>query len=137
MGGGAPSRDGENGMRGIWSRSEVTERGRMFLAASVGEMTVKEACLKLGITRQRFYELEDRAVAGYLRALEPKPPGRPPKPGDPTAALARQVADLKRENQKLWMYVKVLRRLAGIEDEEKKRRRGPKADRRGGKADDR
>lgn len=124
-------------MREIWTRSETTERGRIFLAASVGEMSVKEACRKLGITRQRFYELEDRAVAGFLLALSPRPPGRPPKPGDPTAGLAREIADLKRENQKLWMYVKVLRRLAGIEDAEKKRRRRAKAGRRGGQADDR
>jgi hypothetical protein len=114
-------------MRKTWSRSDVTERGRIFLAASVGEVSVKEACKKLGITRQRFYELEDRAVAGFLQALLPKPPGRPPKPGDPTAELKRQVAELRRENQKLWMYIKVLRRLAGIEDQKKKRRRGSKA----------
>lgn len=124
-------------MREIWSRSDLTQRGRVFLAASVGEMSVTEACRKLGMTRQRFYELEDRAVAGYLQALLPKPAGRPARPGDPTAALLREIEELKRENQKLWMYVKVLRRLAGIEDGGKKGRRSEKKDRRGGEAHDR
>ena len=53
-------------MREIWTRKDVTERSRLFLAASVGELSVTEACQKLGITRQRFYELEDRAVAGFF-----------------------------------------------------------------------
>src|SRR5438105_14718071 len=37
-------------MREIWTRKDLTERTRMFLAASVGEMSVTEACQKLGIT---------------------------------------------------------------------------------------
>jgi hypothetical protein len=124
-------------MRSIWSRAEATERGRLFLAASVGELSVTEACAKLGITRQRFYELEDRAVAGFLRALEPKPAGRPARPADSAAPLMKKIEHLKKENQKLWLYVKVLRKLAGIEDRGEKRDRSAKADRRGGQTHDR
>jgi hypothetical protein len=124
-------------VRKVWSRAELTERGRLFLAASVGEMPVAEACQKLGITRQRFYELEDRAVAGFLGALEPRPAGRPPKAQDPTAPLQRELHEVRKENQRLWLYVKVLRKLAGIEERgEKGGRRSkvlqprPKADHR-------
>lgn len=124
-------------MRSTWSRARATERGRIFLAASVGEMPVTEACEKLGITRQRFYELEERAVDGFLRALEPKPSGRPSKPTDPAAPWQKKIEHLEKENQKLWLYVKVLRKLAGIEDRGEKRRRSAKAGRRGGQADDR
>ena len=124
-------------MREIWTRSDMTERARIFLAASVGELSVQEACGKLGISRQRFYELEDRAVAGYLRELAPKPAGRPTKPRDPTVALAREVEKLKQENGRLWLYIKVLQRLAGIESVEKKRRRSPKRAQPGGKTHDR
>lgn len=107
-------------MRQGWSRAEMNERARVFLAASVGEIQVTEACEKLGMTRQRFYELEDRAIEGFLEALEPKPPGRPPKEPDPTAPLLAKIESLEKENKKLWLYVKVLRRMAGIEDKEKK-----------------
>ncbi len=124
-------------MREIWSRADVTERCRVFLAASVGEMTVEEACEKLGISRQRFYELEDRAVGGYLTALAPKKPGRPRKAVDPTVPLARRVAELERENKKLGLYIKVLRKLAGIEEGGKKAGRRPRSAGRGGEADDR
>lgn len=123
-------------MGDVRKRSDLSERAKIFLAASVGEISVTDACLKLGITRQRFYELEERAVSGYARELEPKPPGRPPKLVDPTAELGREIDGLKRENQKLWKYVQVLRHLAGIEDEGKKRRR-KKTDRDRGEANDR
>jgi len=124
-------------MREIWTRSDLTERARIFLLASVGELSVSEACEKLGLSRQRFYELEDRSIAGYLRELAPKPAGRPPKPTDPTATLAREVDRLKRENGRLWLYIKVLQRLAGIESVEKKRKRSPKSPGPGGKTRDR
>ena len=109
-------------MRSIWSRAEVTERGRIFLAASVGEMPVTEACDKLGITRQRFYELEERAVEGFLLALVPKPAGRPAKAADPTIPLVKKLEEMEKENQKLWLYVKVLRKLSGIEEREVKKK---------------
>ena len=124
-------------MREIWSRADVTERGRIFLAASVGEMSVTEACQRLGISRQRFYELEDRAVGDFLRSLQPKRAGRPAKAVDPGAALAREIDSLRKENKKLWLYVKVLRKLAGIEERGKKAGRGAKASGRGGETHDR
>lgn len=121
-------------MRKVWSRRERDERGRIFLAASVGEIAVTEACRRLGITRQRYYELEDRAVAGFLEALEPKPPGRPRKDRDPTVPLIARMEQMQKENRRLWLYVKVLRRMAGIEDRGKKRGRIAKGSAKGGQA---
>jgi hypothetical protein len=96
------------------------ERGRLFLAASVGEITVTEACRKLGISRQRFYELEDRAVRAFLEALEPKAAGRPRKKKDSKAKEKGRIEELEKENQRLWLYIKALRGLAGIEERGKK-----------------
>jgi hypothetical protein len=122
-------------MREIWTRKDLTDRSRIFLAASVGEIPVTEACQKLGITRQRFYELEDRAVIGFLEALAPKKAGRPKKNTDPTTQIRQELEDLRRENKKLWLYIKVLQKLAGIPDRGKKpgRRKAPTG--RGGEAD--
>jgi hypothetical protein len=103
------------------SRVKLNDRARIFLSASVGEIHVVKACEELGISRQRFYELEDRALEAFLEAIEPKPAGRPPKEPDPTAPLQKQIEKLERENEKLWLYVKALRQMAGIEGEEKKR----------------
>ena len=124
-------------MRGIWSRADVNERGRIFLSASVGEISVAEACGKLGISRQRFHKLEDRAVEGFLRELAPKAPGRPPRVQDPSAALARRIEEMERENRKLWIYIQVLRKLAGIGNRGKKSGSGRKSTRCGGEAHDR
>jgi hypothetical protein len=99
---------------------------------------VSDACGKLGLSRQRFYELEDRAVAGYLRELAPRPAGRPSKPRDPTAALRSEIEKLRKEKERLWLYIRVLQRLAGIRgDEEKKRRNAARAARRRGETRDR
>jgi hypothetical protein len=122
-------------MRDIWKRKDLAERSRLFLAASIGEISVLEACEKLGISRQRFYELEDRAVAGFLEALAPRKAGRPPKTGDPLQALRGELEALKGENKKLWLYIKVLQRLAGIEPGGKKP--GRRAAERGREAHDR
>ncbi len=103
------------------SSVQLHERARIFLSASVGEIPVVKACEQLGISRPRFYELEERALQAFLEALEPKPAGRPPKEPDPTEPLQRQIEKLEKENKKLWLYIKALRQLAGIEDEEKKR----------------
>lgn len=123
-------------MREIWTRKDLTDRSRIFLAASVGEIPVTEACQKLGITRQRFYELEDRAVLGFLEALAPKKAGRPRKNTDPTTQIREELEDLRRENKKLWLYIKVLQKLAGISDRGKKPGRGKATAGRRGEADD-
>src|SRR5262245_58029864 len=119
-------------MREIWTRKDLTERSRIFLAASIGEIPVTEACQKLGITRQRFYELEDRAVLGFLDALVPKKAGRPRKHVDPTIQIRQELEELRRENKKLWLYIKVLQKLAGIDTRGKKPGRPSKAAGRGG-----
>jgi hypothetical protein len=123
-------------MREIWTRKDLTERSRLFLAASIGEIPVTEACQKLGITRQRFYELEDRAVLGFLDALAPKKAGRPRKHADPAAAFRSELEELRRENKKLWLYIKVLQKLAGIQERGKKSGRSQARSRRRGEAND-
>jgi hypothetical protein len=124
-------------MREIWTRKDLTERSRIFLAASIGEIPVTEACQKLGITRQRFYELEDRAVGGFLEALAPRKAGRPRKHKDPAMEIRAELDVLRRENKKLWLYIKVLQKLAGIAERGKKPGRPTKAAGRRGQADDR
>lgn len=124
-------------MRDIWTRPDLPERARLIFAASVGELSVTEACGKLGVSRQRFYELESRAIEAFIRETAPKPAGRPPKPIDPAFALQREIGKLKSENERLWLYIKVLQRLAGIESVEKKRGAAPRTSRRRGETHDR
>lgn len=124
-------------MRSVRTRSDLTERAKVFLAAGVGEIAVTEACRQLDMTRQRFYELEDRPMAAEFRELEPKPAGRPPKAVDPRAALEKQAAVLQKEKDRLWLYIRVLQRMAGIDNPETETKRSPRRASDGDKAHDR
>ena len=108
------------------TRRKLTERAMIILQASVGEITITEACRQLNISRQRFYELEERAMEAFLNEIEPKPPGRPRKKTDPTLPLVKQIESMEKENTRLRLYIKMLKHLAGIEDRGKKRGRKAK-----------
>ena len=55
------------------------QRLRVILQTMTGEMSVKEACDLLHVSPARLAELRTMALEGALEALDPKPPGRPPK----------------------------------------------------------
>jgi len=56
---------------------EAKARLKTIIATVAGEMTVSEACGKLGISETRFYQLRDEALSGALLELEPGMAGRP------------------------------------------------------------
>ena len=63
-------------------------------------MTAVEAARTLGISRQQYYQWEQRALQALLTALEDQPTGRPPTPTDPEKeALARRVEQLEQQVQ--------------------------------------
>ena len=52
-------------------------RSRIVLQTVMGELSVHEACERLGIDRSRFARLRDDALRQYQEAFEPGSPGRP------------------------------------------------------------
>jgi hypothetical protein len=77
------------------------ERLRVFLETLHGELTVPEACGRLGLHESYFHELRHRWLQEALALLEPQPVGRPPqKPpldGSSPSELARDNARLAAE----------------------------------------
>jgi transposase len=73
------------------------ERAAFILQVRSGQLTAKQAARQLGISRQRYYQWERRALQAMLQALETKPQGRHPKPkADPVkVALQLQVRQLE------------------------------------------
>jgi hypothetical protein len=71
-------------------------RLRAVLATISGDLSVEEASALLCVSRSRFHELREEALAGALKALAPKPAGRPPAPREDPA-----VAALREENAQL------------------------------------
>ena len=63
-----------------------------------GQITVVQACEELGISRQTYYELEEKALKAMHRSLIPGEPGRPRKVVDQEKEqLKAQVKDLQKQ----------------------------------------
>jgi hypothetical protein len=65
-----------------------------------GEWTVPEAAAMLGICESRFHALRQQWLSEAVELLEPRPMGRPPRPGSDQTyppATADEVAALRRE----------------------------------------
>jgi transposase-like protein len=74
-------------------------RLRAVLETIAGDLTVEEACARLGVSASRFAQLREEALSGALRALEPRPAGRPSAPpADPEVTrLSRENAELRHD----------------------------------------
>jgi hypothetical protein len=55
------------------------ERVKVILASLSGDLTVPEACERLGMSETRFHELRRTALESMVSGIAPRPPGRPPK----------------------------------------------------------
>jgi hypothetical protein len=81
--------------------AEEKERLKAILATLAGDLTVKAACERLGVSESRFHEIRCSALEGMLHALAPRPPGRPAKERKPEEVehLEARVSWLEEELQ--------------------------------------
>lgn len=73
------------------------ERLRVFLETLHGELSVPEACGRLGLHESYFHELRHRWLQSALALLEPRPVGRPPQQPPEENPQARDNARLAAE----------------------------------------
>lgn len=66
-------------------------RLQVMLQTLAGSLAVPDACLKLGISQARFFELRATMLQAALDGLQPKPAGRPPQTTDPATERIRQL----------------------------------------------
>jgi hypothetical protein len=59
------------------------QRLEVILETIAGQLTIPEACARLGICESRFHDLRNQTLQATLNALEPRRLGRPPKPTSP------------------------------------------------------
>ena len=76
------------------------ERMKWFLQTLNGECGVGEACAAMGICESRFYDQRSEWLQAALSLLEPRSPGRPPKPEpmvlpEEAEALRQRVRELE------------------------------------------
>jgi hypothetical protein len=83
---------------GVKLGQDNTRDGRRVAAAVLevlaGMRTPGEAALALGVSVPRYYQVESRALRGFVEACEPRPRGRGP-------SLAKELTVLRQENQRL------------------------------------
>jgi transposase-like protein len=54
-------------------------RAKVVLQTLARELTVAQACARLGICEQRFYQLREEHLRDFVAGFEPGKPGRPPR----------------------------------------------------------
>ncbi|MBK7862965.1 MAG: hypothetical protein IPJ65_31020 [Archangiaceae bacterium] len=93
--------------------AEMVPRFQLVLAAISGQTPVSEAARQLNMSRNHFQTLMHRGLHGLLEAIQPQPPGRPPKPKE-QVELEQRAAKLERENEMLRARVATVDRLLGV-----------------------
>ena len=77
---------------------KARQRAALILKVRSGQLTATAAAQALGISRQAYYQWENRALQAMLTALEEQPRGRPRQQGDPKLqALEQQVEQLQKQ----------------------------------------
>ena len=80
--------------------AKARQRAEVIFKVRSGQMTATEGAQLLGISRQQYYQWEQRALQALLSAVENQPTGRPKSPTDPEKqALQRRVEQLEQEVQ--------------------------------------
>ena len=80
--------------------AKARARAEVIFQVRSGQMTAVEAARTLGISRQQYYQWEQRALQALLTALEDQPTGRPRNLTDPEKeALQRRVEQLEQQVQ--------------------------------------
>jgi hypothetical protein len=107
------------------TRLEGSEKAKqqtaLILEVFAGLRGTHEAGEAMGVTPNRYYQLEARALQGMLGALEPLPRGRRHGPKEEIARVTAENSRLQREVIRLQSLVRVAQRSLGIEMTAKKK----------------
>jgi len=88
---------GPEWVAGLDGSEQARERLRVVLEVVAGQCRVFEACERLGVSEQRFYQLREEALQGAVAALEARPAGRPRRTAVEAAVDALQTQLQQRE----------------------------------------
>jgi len=94
------------------------KRATLILQVRAGQLTAKEAARQLGLSRQRYYQWEQRALKALLHALADQPRGRPKARPDPNkSALQVRVNQLQARLRHYEQKEKVRAELKKLEEQ--------------------
>jgi len=93
---------------------EAKRSAGVLLEVLAGAMLPSEAASALGISRARYYLLESRALAGLVKACEPRPAGYVHTPERELESLKKAHARLERECARYQTLVRAMQRGVGL-----------------------
>jgi hypothetical protein len=97
---------------------EASREARRLAAAILevlaGARTPTEAASALGLSLPRYYQVEQRALCGLVRACEARPKGRQVSPDKEATALVQENARLRREVGRQQALVRAGQRVIGL-----------------------
>jgi transposase-like protein len=80
--------------------AKARQRAEVIFQVRSGQLTATAAAQTLGISRQQYYQWEQRALQALLTSLADQPTGRPKMPTDPEKEkLQRRVEQLEQQVQ--------------------------------------
>ena len=99
-------------LQGLPGSRESKLRGAAIWRTMNGELSVSEACERIGVGPTQFANLRAAALLGYLGALQPKAPGRPRRMPveveQELLSLRAEATELRRQNHLLRTQVEVM-----------------------------
>jgi hypothetical protein len=93
---------------------EAKRLAAVLLDVLAGARTPPQAAEVLGVSLPRYYQLEDRGVAGLTLACEARPRGRPADAQTELHALKKENERLKQEVARYQSLVRLTQRTVGV-----------------------
>lgn len=101
----------------IAGSEEAKQQAAVILEVMSGTRGAQEGAEALGISPMRYYSLEDRALQGMVKALEPRPKGRRTKsPEDVLKQVEKERDQMKREVGRLQTLLRMVRKSVHLQE---------------------
>ena len=108
------NKNAKGGPKGLDGSREAKKIAVVLLEVLSGVRTTTEATEALQITQARYYQLESRALQGFISSLEPKPRGRIRTPEAELNEMKQKNARLQQELQRHKALVRAAQRSIGL-----------------------
>lgn len=101
----------------ILGSEEAKRQAAVILEVMSGVRSAQEGSDVLGISPMRYYSLEDRALQGMVKALEPRPKGRRMRSPEDALKLAEKERErYKREVGRLQTLLRMVRKSVHLQE---------------------
>jgi len=100
--------------RGLEGSAQAKRQGAVVLEVLCGLRDARDGAQAMGVSANRYYQLELRALQGLISALEPRPKGRRWTADEKLAAAEKEKRRLEQEVGRLQSLVRAAQRTMGI-----------------------